>query len=449
MSPGLIASVLLKRWRLRRHERWTPAVVRARQALALRALRAFATSHSPFYRRFHRGLDSLPLEALPILTRQQLMASFDELVTDRAVRRVDVERHLASGDAGRRYRGRYWVSRTAGSTGAPGLFLFGGAEWSTVVASYARAQEWAGIRAGLTRRTRLAVVSSRSPWHQSARVGLTVDSPFVPVRRFDAGQPLAEIVAGLNEWQPESLVGYASMVRLLAQEQLDGRLAIRPFAVMCSSEPLTFETRCLVRSVWGWEPFDVYAATEAGGIASECALHRLHLFEDLVITEVVDERGQPTPRGQAGARTLVTVLSSRTQPLIRYELSDRLTPSLGWCGCGLPFAVLDGVEGRAEDVLTLPGFDGHAVPIHPVVFDQVFGGVPARDWQVIQEREGLRVLLVRPRAGFDVRGVESLLRVALERVGARAPEVRIEPADALRRTAAGKAPRIVTLARLS
>ena len=50
----------------------------------------------------------------------------------------------------------------------------------------------------------------------------------------------------------------------------------------------------------------------------------MHLFEDLVITEVVDADNRPVPPGQYGAKVLVTVLFSRTLPLIRYEMSDSL-----------------------------------------------------------------------------------------------------------------------------
>src|SRR5215218_2934341 len=50
----------------------------------------------------------------------------------------------------------------------------------------------------------------------------------------------------------------------------------------------------------------------------------MHLFEDLVIPEVVDNDYRPVPLGHSGDRLLVTVLFSRTIPLIRYELTDRL-----------------------------------------------------------------------------------------------------------------------------
>lgn len=200
-------------------------------------MRAVAYARSPFYQRLHRGLEQHPLNELPILTKSQLIESFDQLVTDRAVRLQDVQRHVAELEGDELFHARYRVARTGGTTGNPGLFLADPEEWAWIIASYARAQEWAGIRVGLTRRVRLAVVSSRVPWHLSARVGVSVDNPFVPVRRFDAMQPPSEIVDGLNLWQPKNLIAYASMAKILADEQLAGRLNLHPRA---SCAPLRY-----------------------------------------------------------------------------------------------------------------------------------------------------------------------------------------------------------------
>jgi phenylacetate-CoA ligase len=52
--------------------------------------------------------------------------------------------------------------------------------------------------------------------------------------------------------------------------------------------------------------------------------HGMHLFEDLLVPEVVDEDYRPVPPGVTGARLLVTVLFSRAIPLIRYEMTDRV-----------------------------------------------------------------------------------------------------------------------------
>jgi phenylacetate-coenzyme A ligase PaaK-like adenylate-forming protein len=268
--------------------------------------------------------------------------------------------------------------------GRRGLFLWDPGEWAAVLASYNRSFDWAGVGAGLTRRTRMAVVSSTTSWHQSARVGVSVHSPWVPTLRIDSGDPLESIVEHLNGFRPKLLVAYASMAHLLAEEQLAGRLRISPGFVFGSSEVFTERARRRVEEAWGRKPFEVYAATEPAGIASECDLHSgMHLFEDLVITEVVDDKNRPVPPGVFGDKVLVTVLFSRTMPLIRYEMSDSVRPaSSPRCPCGRPFTLMDGIQGRAEDVLHLPAASGGQVSVQPIVFHRVMDAVPAGGWQV-------------------------------------------------------------------
>jgi phenylacetate-CoA ligase len=396
MSTQIILKVLAQRHRLRQRDRWTRPQLEDHQGRALRLLREHAYSRSPFYRRFHKGFADRPLDELPVLTKEMVMEHFDVLVTDPTVRLADVEAHLATLSGGDElFNGRYRVAFTSGSTGRRGLFLWDPGEWATVLASYNRSFDWAGVGAGLTHRTRMAVVSSTTPWHQSSRVGASVSSPWVPTLRLDSGNPLESIVERLGGFQPKVLVAYASMAHLLAEEQLAGRLRISPGFVFASSEVFTEQARRRVEEAWGEKPFEVYAATEPAGIASECEQHRgMHLFEDLVISEVVDENNRPVPPGVYGHKVLVTVLFSRTMPLIRYEMSDSVRPATSpHCPCGRPFALIDGIQGREEDVLRFPAKAGGRVSVQPIVFHRVMDTVPAGGWQIVQGSDGLTVLL--------------------------------------------------------
>lgn len=442
MKASTLLPLLLSRRRLASHDGWTRQELEMHQARALRELRDFASNRSPFYSRFHRGLENRPLHELPVLTKAMVMDHFDELVTDRDVRLADVRAHLASARAGMRYLDRYWVAATAGSTGRPGIFLHDDEEWTTVLASYARANDWAGVAAGLTHRLRLAIVSSRTPWHQSALVGQTLESRLVQRLQIDATEPIERIVSELATFRPESLVGYASMLRALANEQLAGRLRIAPRAVMSASEVLTTEARARIRKAWGVEPFDVYAATEPAGVASECSRHAgLHLYEDLVVTEIVDEDNRPVPAGITGAKVLVTVLFRRTQPLIRYEMSDRVAWLAQSCPCGRPFALVGALEGRQEDVLVLPAPSGRRVQVHPNVFHEVLDLAPVAEWQVEHETmDGVRVRITGASQSFDDASLARHVAAAVERAGALRPHTVVERVDAIPRTTLGKAP---------
>ena len=445
MSTQIILKVLALRHRLRQRDRWTRRQLEEHQGRALHRMREYAYARSLFYRRFHKGFTDRPLGDLPILTKEMVMEHFDELVTDPTVRLVDVEDHLATLSGGDELLGgRYRVASTSGSTGRRGLFLWDPGEWATILASYNRSFDWAGVGAGITRRTRMAVVSSTTPWHQSARVGTSVHSPWVPTLRIDSGDPLESIVERLNGFRPRVLVAYASMAHLLAEEQLAGRLSISPGFVFASSEVFTEQARRRVEEVWGKKPFEVYAATEPAGIASECEQHRgMHLLEDLVITEVVDENNKPTPPGVYGHKVLVTVLFSRTMPLIRYEMSDSVRPaSSPHCPCGRPFALIDGIQGRAEDVLRFPATSGGQVSVQPIVFHRVMDTVPAGGWQVVQGPEGLTVLLSGVREDFADATLIDPLRRELEVQGVIVPPVKVERVLNIPRTTVGKAPLI-------
>ena len=169
----------------------------------------------------------------------------------------------------------------------------------------------------------------------------------------------------------------------------------------------------------------------------------MHFFEDLVITEVVDEQYRPVPLGEYGAKILVTTLFSRTQPLIRYELNDSIRVSTEPHHCGLPFAVLESVQGRVEDSLTLPSFSGGNVLIRPLVINRIMDIVPVSGWQLIQQADnGLVLLLTGARTGLNDQTLENQIRSSIAQESAQIPYVQIHHVPDIPKTASGKAPLI-------
>jgi len=446
MDVSTISRVLWLRRTLSQRERWTETQLRDHQRRELAKVRAFASARSPFYRRFHDGLAEAPLAGLPVLTKAALMDNFDEISTDPIVRLADLQVYLDGLHGDDLFRGRYWVSATSGSSGRRSIIANNRQEWAMILASYLRANQWAGIRTGPAHRVKMAVVGSTTPWHQSSRVAASARSPFIASERLSAAAPLPELVARLNKFQPDVLVAYGSMIRTLACEQLAGQLTIAPRGVNSSSEVLTAEARAAATHAWNTAPFNVYAATETGGIAAECDQHRgMHLFEDLVIPEVVDDDYNPVPPGEPGSRLLVTVLFSRTIPLIRYEMTDRLRLADRPCPCGRPFRLVESIEGRTDDVLVLSAAAGGTVGVHPVVFHQVLDLLDASGWQVQQQRRELRVLVASPGAGFNAAATERDVQVALVAAGVLAPVVHLSVVEAIPAGPSGKRPFVAAL----
>ena len=450
MDMQLLLKLMNNLKQLRQHERWTRSQLEAYQAKELLRLREFAYARSPFYQRFHKGLFDRPLRELPVLTKTILMENYDELVTDRAIHLDEVRAHMANDREGKQFLNHYWVTATSGSTGKPGVFLFNRDEWVAVLASFGRAHEWAGIPMMPTHRMKMASVAaltSGSPWHASAQLASSAKSwwmkAWMPTLGFDAAQPLEEIVQQLNVWQPHLLTGYPSMMRILADEQLAGRLHIHPHMILPGSEVLTNETRRRIEAAWGHTPFDGYGATEAGGwLAAERSDHTgLYLYEDNLIFEVVDEQYRPVPSGTFGEKVLITVLTSRTQPLIRYELSDSVRlasePS-----SNLPFARIDGIQGRTEDILHLPTTAGSEVAVHPITFHHVLDSLLVSGWQVVQEKDGLRVLLSGALNGTHDTPIVDAITRNLTAQNVLTPRISVQHVDVIPKNATGKAPLI-------
>jgi len=444
MNIQHMIKVLHRLEELRRHEHWTREELLTYQAEQLQQLREYAYTHSPFYQEFHRGLFNSPLQDLPVITKSMMMEHFDELVTDRSIRLRAVRAFADERGEDRLFLDRYWVTATSGSSGRPGFFLFSEPEWFTIVASFARGQDWSGAKVSLSHRRKMATVASISPWHMSSQVAATAKTWWTPSIRLPATDPLESIVQRLNDWQPDILIAYASMARILAEEQLAGRLAIQPRKTFTSSEVLTDETRRRVKLAWGDVPFNQYGATETADIAAEYKKCRhMHLFEDLVIVEVVDEQYQPVSPGSYGTKLLVTTLFSRTQPLIRYELNDSILLGTETCSSGLPFATLQSIQGRVEDTLLLPNGSGGRVAVQPLMFNRIMDILPVSGWQIVQGADdSLTVLLSGVHDGLEDEALADRLTQALIAENIQIPKIQVQLVKTIPKTISGKSPLI-------
>lgn len=416
------------------HDTWDRRQLEEFQLSEFAKLREFAYAHSAFYWEFHSGLIDRPLQELPVLTKAILMEHFDEIVTDPKIHLAEVEAHLSSLQDDAQFLDKYWVMATSGSTGSPGIFLFEASEWATALASFLRHSIWSGK---MGPNLKSALIVSHTPWHQSTRTCMSLRNPLL--LHLSASDPVEVLVTRLNEWQPDSIGGYPSVMSALAIEQQEGRLQIHPKIITVSSELLTEEMRQRIETVWGQKIFNTYVVTEAGALAGECNAHRgLHLYEDLDIVEVVDKFNRPVPPGVYGDKLLLTRLFNTTQPLIRYEVSDRLCLSALSCPCGRPFALVEDIQGRKEDILFFPGTAGTEVRIMPYVFHKVMDVIPVRQWQIIQEEGGLHVLVSGVREGYSQEALVNSLQGMLSAHGAAIPVIHVSQATLIQRSATDK-----------
>jgi len=400
----------------------------------LRGLLAHAVEHSPYYREA-LGADAAetPLTELPTLPKPLLMEQFDRVVTDPALRLADLEVFLADAQAGAAYRNEYRVFGTSGSSGIPGVFVYSHEEFAHWIAVGLAAF----ARAGVTPETRLIAIGAPSDLHVTRQLFAAFQAGREGVPRLSVTTPLAEMVDALNEYQPEALLAYASVVGLLADEQLDGRLAIEPDLIVTTSEVLTDETEQRIEAAWGRRPVNAYAATEAPGIAIGSRDHvGMHVVEDSLVLEVVDEEGKPVPPGEPGSRVLLTNLVNRVQPLIRYELSDAVVLEDGPDPSGRPYLRVARVDGCSNDFLRFPARDGGEVAVHPYRLRAPFSAMlDVRQYQLVRTPDGLLVRIVaRATAPSDLSDrVRRAIAGGLGEAGAAPTTIRVELVDEIER----------------
>ena len=410
----------------------------------LRALLVCAVERSPFHARRLAGIDPErfeldQLDELPVMTKEEMMAGLDEVLTDRRLTRARVERHLeASAREPSLLDDDYVCLVSGGSSGLRGIFVQTVDEYAEFAASILRRAMSRVIAAGGPPPGGLPVgiVAARAPIHSSGFAAAVAAGYPVRMTSAPATLRMADLVRRLNAAQPPMLLCHASTLALLAGEQRAGRLRIAPQAITAMSELLTAEDRVAIELAFGVPLIDQFVSTEGLVGQSEPGGRGLSFATDMCIVELVDADDRPVPDGVASAKALVTNLHNHTQPLIRYELSDRfirhpVDPEHPYLRAT--------VEGRADDTFHYGG-----VAVDPLVIRTVMVRTPAAlEYQVRQTERGIDVAVV---AGgeLDEVALASSLRRSLQRAGVPEPSVRLrQVADITRHPETGKVRRFI------
>ena len=163
------------------------------------------------------------------------------------------------------------------------------------------------------------------------------------------------------------------------------------------------------------------------------------------ILEIIDDAYRPVPPGAFSSRILVTNLWARTLPLIRYEIPDRVRMAEDPCACGLPFARIADIDGRASEVLILPGADGRTVSVMPSQVQRLMAEWPVAGWQVVGRAEG-RCVRITAAAALDREAMAQRLGQQLQAMGANGISVDVEIVPEIPLSSAGKTIRFVDAA---
>jgi phenylacetate-CoA ligase len=309
-----------------------------------RLLNHFLSSGNPYSAfacdsKISSGLPSL--DRLPILTKRQLRSFYPSVKES-----VEKDHHR-----------KFNLVRSGGTTGDPVQLFMSYESRSWAGGAMYRYYHWWNIRF----RDRIGILwgaqepaDARALSSRWKRLKNSLSNRLVLNTFYIDGPILERHYHTLYKFNPSTLRGYANSLYEFALFMRRNSLPVwRELRVVSStSEKLTKEMQDVIESTLGAPVTNQYGCGEVNSVAFECPEGRnLHIAEEHVIVEVVDEDGKPVV-GKPG-KILLTDLDNYLTPVIRYEVGDLGTISGEPCGCGRPHYVLKEITGRLSEALNL------------------------------------------------------------------------------------------------
>lgn len=418
-----------------RNARKTCDEIRAQQLHQFRKLVRHVQANSPYYRQIiaERKIDparAVPAD-FPVLTKAEFLNNFDAIVTDRTVTSAAIQDFLRNNhDEGARFRGKYYVVHSSGTSGRSSFQIYSGKDWARGAAHALRINP---PSAGQRRMAFFALThghpiglgfaNSTQTWPLSLLYKLAV---------FDVGAPIAEVVQGLNEFRPTILMGYPSTLALLAHQQRFGDLRVQPQWIQGSGEAPTAVQRAAIQEAFGVPYINVYSCTEHAIMGfARADTDGLYLLEDDLIFETNADH------------VLVTNLYNYTAPLIRYRMNDMLVPKADVVNL-FPFTKVTEIVGRSEIMAVLQNRHGADDILLPYQIAELFEA-NVNDFQLHMVTKSSCVLRVVLRPGLDaaaaadsLRRIEASLRAILDRKEMTNVQLNVTPVAELLRDPSGK-----------
>jgi phenylacetate-CoA ligase len=391
--------------RLRETQYDDPQTIRTRQWDRLTVLLDHAHATVPFYhdRWGAAGIhpsqihDEDDLRRLPVLTKADIRAAGPRLLSHE-YRTSELRRKT-----------------TSGSTGVALEIFVNESSMQWKRACTLVADEWSGWRFG-ERVARLwgNPEPRRRGWRGRLRNALLERASYLDTLQLTEKMLMA-FARRLRRRRPSLLFGHAHSLYLFAEFlESQGLTRVRPRGIIATAMALHSWQRRVIERVFNCPVTNRYGCEEVSLIACECERHQgLHINNDSVLVEVIRD-GRPARPGEAG-HVVVTDLTNRAMPLIRYQVGDLAVASDRRCPCGRGLPLLERIEGREADyVVTTRGELISGISLTENFALQVPG---VAQIQIVQEAVDRFLFRIVRAADFDDASLDRLEALVEERFG--------------------------------
>lgn len=354
--------------KMKKNTQHTKQQIQNLQQEQLYRLLHYAYDHSSYYRAsFERAgitqgtIDVTPITEFPVINKKLLMKHFDELVTVKDVRQDELRLFDEQDTLDERFKGKYHVVHSSGSTGKPGYFIYDEDAWNQMLLAIIRGALWGmsmtSILRLLWKTPRIAYIAACDGRYGGAMaVGSGIEGVHAKQLSLDVNQPLHEWIDSIQEFKPNIIIGYASAIKILAELAETGKVSVHIERIISCGEPLNANLRNYLKQVFHCDIVNFYGASESLALGVEVqASEGMILFDDMNYIEI--ENG----------KMYLTSLYNYAQPLIRYEMSDRIQ----WKEqeTSLPFQSIKTISGRQEDLMWFEDEVGKREFLHPLAIE--------------------------------------------------------------------------------
>jgi len=319
---------------------WSEKNIKKYQEKKTKKIARYAVEYSKFFKEYYNKYDINEFSSLPIVNKRIMMDNLTEYNT-LGLNKDDLIHFALNIEKTRDFSIRFNginIGMSSGTSGNKGIVITTKEEENYIKAMYVS-------RLVLPKGEKLNcafILRVNTPafnYHQSGN----------KLTYINQLQPMEKIMEQLERLNPNVMSAPPSMLKLLATELIKGKLKINPKLLYSYAEVLYPEVKEYLEKNFKCKVHEVYQGSE-GYYALTCRYGNLHINEDMVFFELLDDKELPTKDGEPCYKLLVTDLHKKSQPIIRYKLNDIITISKKKCSCGSNFRVIKQIQGRADDM---------------------------------------------------------------------------------------------------
>ncbi|MEA1851036.1 AMP-binding protein [Chryseobacterium sp. MHB01] len=187
-----------------------------------------------------------------------------------------------------------------------------------------------------------------------------------------------------------------------------------------------------IKEKWDIKLFSTYASTEMSTAFTECEEQiGGHHHPELIITEILDDDGNPVKEGESGELT-ITTLGVEAIPLLRFKTGDIVKAHDEPCKCGRNTMRLGPVIGRKQQMIKYKGTTLYPPAMNDILND--FNGILCYQIVIQSNEIGLDEIIIKISTDSDAESFVSEVRDHFRAKLRVSPKIELVEFDILSKT---------------